>query len=234
MEGVRVKSVIRHKRSQKRSRVFKKTRLSFIRPYPHKRLYKKPIVKDDSNFYDLLTRMSLERDYSIYKRTLGEMGSLPRLSESKNTFDCVIQSLYCVGLISYEYANECTRKLTQGGHLGIEINVIIDFLKSILKGVVELSVFYSPPFDMLIRHDIFHNKESTLLAFQRRDNTAHMVVLCKDKNSLTIYDKQADRVYTIAEFLAHENNIAFYALFKITLHKQNGVRSILGIPEDEL
>jgi hypothetical protein len=233
MEGVRAKSVFRHKHSQKRSQkrrphIRKKARHSVIRTYPHKRLY----AEHETHFYDLFARMSLERDYSIYKRTLRKMESLPRLTDSKHRFDCVIQSLYCVGLMSYERANERSRQLTEVGLTGIEMTVIIDYLKVILNGVVEFYSLNSPPFDMLIRHDIFHNKEATLLGYQRADRTGHMVVLCKNNNRLIIYDKQVDRKFTIEQFLAHETHIVFYTLFKITLHKQDGLPNILGLPQD--
>lgn len=193
---------------------------------------KKPIKRIDE-LEDLFRRMNLRRDYSIYEKTLNHMISLERLSMARNQFDCVIQSMYCVGLLEYDRANDLALKIDIEGHRGIVIETIVEFLTENLNGVVSTYEFQEPPFNNFDRLHIFNEGESTLLGYTRRDNTAHMVVLGKYRDKLYIYDKQADRRFRIDAFLLHEPTIIRYTLFKIIL-KQDKPKLFFGMPIEEL
>ncbi len=210
--GVRFKSKVRHRNRNSKS--------------------KKPIKRID-DLEDFFRRMDLRRDYSIYEKTLNHMMSLERLSDAKNKFDCVIQSMYCVGLLEYDRANALALKIYQEGHKGIVIQTIVDFLTETLNGVVSTSEFREPPFNTFERLNIFNEGEATLFGYTRRNNTAHMVVLGKYRDKLYIYDKQADRRYRIDAFLLREPTIIKYTLFKIILEEEKPKR-VFGIPIEEL
>jgi hypothetical protein len=235
MEGV---SRMKQRKKTKRVLRLSKIKKSSDRYLPQRFRLKRKVYNSGRDelheLSSLMAHVSIKRDYSVYRKTLREMRQLARLDGARNEYDCVIYSMYCVGLIQKPLADELAQRIVAENRTFIEEESIVNFLETTLYGTVKSHTYATHPFYWFEQHKILHNGEVMLLAYRRSDHTGHMVVLGKMSGNLYIYDKQIEHVYTIGEFLAAEPTISRFYLFKITLHQPMEPPNLLGIPWHEL